>query len=404
MGKLRVPYHRLIFVFYMLALISFFFLGCQEISSQELAACMTFLTIPVFGKILRSKATYKKEVFVFLIYITVEICVSLARYGQSINAVLYYIANIFSMLLYVYFASFANDSSWYYKIFKKFGKLALFLLYLATITYYIGFQFLDFTLYRMRDGSLRLTCAMMLTAFFCIVTFSEFLNSNKSKKSLSNYLLIVLGLGAVIFIVQTRMNMLGIGVAIACMLAFCIKNPSKKILIIAGVIVMAVLLLQLPSVGGYLTNKFAGVFNFTDNAMIPRAGAIPHYIEMAKDNKLFGIGIISPSQPSNGKFDLMYIMHGEWRVYSYDDVGVFSYYMMYGIIGVVMYAYMFLKLFKRAWRERYTTPYKLGLVVYVFVTGFSMIITDLWRQSNIALFLLLMDLQLEAREESKFEG
>lgn len=129
--------------------------------------------------------------------------------------------------------------------------------------------------------------------------------------------------------------------------------------------------------------------------MIPRMGAIPHYINMAKDNKWFGIGIINPDAASNNRYNLQYIMHGEWLVYSYDDVGIFSYYMFFGLIGVAMYAYMTIRLFKRAYSERYTAPYKMGLVVYVVVTGFSMIITDLWRQSNIALFLLLMDLQLE---------
>ncbi len=400
MGRMRVPYHRLIFVFYMLALISFFFLNCQEISSQELAACMTFLTIPVFGRVIRSKGTYKKEVFIFLTYIFIEICISLARYGQSLSVILYWIANIFCMLLYVYFSSFKNESKWYYETFKKIGKLTLFMLCLATIAYYVGFRFLDSTMYRMRDGSLRLTCGMMMTAFFCIASFSELINPNKKKKSIGDYFIVALSFLAIVFISQTRMNMLGIGLSVACMLLLCIKNPSKKIIIIAVVLVMVVFALQIPSVGAYITNKFGGVFNFTDNAMVPRAGAIPHYIEMAKDNKLLGIGIISPSAPSNGKYDLQYIMHGEWLVYSYDDVGVFSYYMMYGIIGVAMYAYMFLRLFRRAWKERYTMPYKLGLVVYVFATGFSMIITDTWRQSNIALFLLLMDLQFENEQET----
>lgn len=258
---------------------------------------------------------------------------------------------------------------------------------------------MDLTIYRIRGGSLRLTVGMMVSAFYFIIFFSEFICSSKLKMALKNWIIACAILIAIVLIVQTRMNLLAIGLSVACMMAFCMKNPSKKILFFSGILIMAVLALQLPTVQNYISEYFGGIFDFTDNAMIPRAGAIPHYIKMAKNNKLFGIGIINADAPSNGQYDLMYIMHGKWGVYSYDDVGVFSYYMMYGIVGIAMYIFLFARLFKRAWKERYVMPYKLGIVMYVAITGVSMIITDLWRQSNIALFLLLMDLQPKISDE-----
>lgn len=397
----KIAYHRLIFIIYLIALISFFFLNCQEISSQQLAACVTFATLPFLGRIVNSKATYKKEVLVFLAYMIVQIFISQSRYGQPIWATLYYIVNIFSMLLYVYFAGFSQDPIWYYATYKKFGKILLALLYFAAVAYYAGVQFMDSTVYRIRGNNLRLTVGMMISAFFYIIYFSEIITQTKKKSSLQDLTLAALIIICIFFVVQTRMNILAIGLSISCMMVFCIKNPSKKALIFAVAIVVLGVALQLPSVQNYINEYFGGVFNGTDNAMIPRVGAIPHYIEMAKEHKILGIGIINPNASSNGLYDLQYIMHGEWRVYSYDDVGVFSYYMMYGLVGVLMYAFIFVKLLKRAWNERYIMPYKLGIVVYVIVTGFSMIITDLWRQSNIALFLLLMDLDLTKSGQAK---
>ena len=75
--------------------------------------------------------------------------------------------------------------------------------------------------------------------------------------------------------------------------------------------------------------------------------------------------------------------------------------MMYGLVGLCMYVYLVIRLFIRAWKERYIMPYKMGMVIYVIITGFSMIITDLWHQSNIALFLLLMDINIEKSREVK---
>lgn len=398
--KLKLEYHKLIFVLYILGLISFLFLNCQEITSQEIAAAVTFLTIPCIGMMIKKKATYKKDIVIFLAYILIEIIISHNRYGQPWGSTLYYIVNIFSALLYVFFATRIQISGWYYNTFKLFGKILLFVLYIAYFASFLGIKFLDSTMYRYAGGlglGLRLTCGMMFEAFYIIILMGEAINNqrNRSKSNFERYSLIILGLIYVVIMSQTRMNILGLLGALATMLIFCMKDRNKKAITFTSIFIIVLLLLQIPSVNALLSNKFGGIFNGTDNSMIPRVGAIPHYIKMAEDHKWLGLGIINPNASSNNKYNLQFIMHGKWLVYSYDDVGIFSFYMFFGLIGVSMYVYMALRLLKRAYIERYNAPYKMGLVTYVTVTGFSMIITDLWRQSNIALFLLLMDLQIE---------
>lgn len=396
-----IPYHRIVFVLYLVALVSFLFLNCQEITSQQIAAMVTIMVIPFMNRIVNSKATYKKEVIVFLLYMILEIFISKSRYDQSVGGILYYIINIFSMLLYLYFASFYDEFNWYKNTFKRYGKIILFILYFVVIAYYLGVRFLDSTIYRVRGDNLRLTVGMMIMAFYIMLLCSDIIKQRTFKNNLSNIIVIILSLIYLVFICQTRMHMLGVFIAIACMMIFCIENPSNKIIICSiGIFVIAIVL-QLSVVQNYIGETFGGIFDGTDNAMIPRMGAIPHYIEMAKDHKLLGIGIIDSAGQSNGKYNLSYIMHGKWRVYSYDDVGIFSYYMMYGLVGVGMYIFMFIRLFIRAWKERYEMPYKMGIIIYVFITGFSMIITDLWHQSNIALFLLLMDVNIEKSRKVK---
>ena len=397
----RIPYHRIVFILYILALVSFLFLNCQEITRKKIAAIVTVMVIPFLGRIVNSKATYKKEVIVFLLYMILEICISKQRYGQSIVAILYYIIDIFSMILYLYFVSFSGDFNWYISTFKRCGKVVLFLLYFAVIAYYVGFRFLDSTIYRARGNNLRLTVGMMIMAFYIVFLFSDILKQGTVKNSLGSIILIMLSIIYLVFICQTRMHIIGVFTTIAFMMIFCIKNPSKKIIIFSIGILAIVCALQFPVVQNYIGDNFGGVFDGTDDAMIPRMGAIPHYIEMAKEHKLLGVGIIDAAGKSNGKYDLFYIMHGKWGVYSYDDVGIFSYYMMYGLVGLCMYVYLVIRLFIRAWKERYIMPYKMGMVIYVIITGFSMIITDLWHQSNIALFLLLMDINIEKSREVK---
>ncbi|MFM9328708.1 O-antigen ligase family protein [Paenibacillus mesotrionivorans] len=396
-------YHRMIFLIYIIALFSFFFLRSQEISSQQLAAAVTLLIIPCIGILKKSKATYKTEVLVFLFYISIEILVSLNRYQQDFLKTAYYIANIYSILLYIYFAAF-NDDIWYYKAFNKIGRLIFGSLIFSIFFYYMGIKFLDSTVYLSRDGMLRMTVGMMFCSFVIIVVFGRFVNIKNinRKMSLNDCVFFCIAIIYIVLVTQTRMTMLGIGLAIVVMIVFCVKNLSRKVLIVVAGIITLLVILQIPSIQDYLGKNVLGVIAGTDNSIIPRTGAISHYIQMAENNKFVGLGIINPNATSNGLYDLNYIMRGPWGVYFYDDVGVFSFYMMFGLFGLMMYAFIFIRLFKRAWKERYIMPYKLGLVVYVFVTGFSMIITDLWRQSNIALFLLLMDLNLQPEEQKRY--
>ena len=134
--------------------------------------------------------------------------------------------------------------------------------------------------------------------------------------------------------------------------------------------------------------------------MVPRIGAIEHYIKYGNYRKLMGWGYASVNAPSNGKYNLFEIYRGPWGTYYTDDVGNFSFYMMYGMIGVIILTVLFGKMFWYAYKERFREPHRMAVVFFVIIASFSLSLFDVERQSYLVLALLCLESECRRTTET----
>ena len=88
--KIKVKYQEMVLIVYIVLMMSFIFLKCQDITSQELAASTILLIIPFFNRVTKSKGNYRKLVCLILIFILLEFIRSFMRYEQSIKSIFYF--------------------------------------------------------------------------------------------------------------------------------------------------------------------------------------------------------------------------------------------------------------------------------------------------------------------------
>lgn len=401
--KKKIKIYELILSLFILGIISFIFLRCHEITSQQIAAMTIILVVIQPNKLFCSKGKFKGIVFVLLVYILLEAVISLRRYGQGISIVGYYCFGLLSLLLYFYFTGIKNCENNLFTDILKGSRVLLGWMYIVAVLAYMGIYILDDYAYRTRGGLFRINAGDYLIVIGILLTFGKLLECRNvgEKTSQRDIIWFSLGIFYIIFISQTRMQLLACAIAIILTYLIARKDKSKKIIIIGIISLIIILLIQIPAIQNILYNNFGGLFNGTDASMVPRIGAIEHYINYGNQKSLMGWGYASVSAPSNGRYDLFNIFRGPWGTYYTDDVGIFSYYMMYGVIGVILLIILLVKMVKFALVERYKEPHRMALVLFVLITSLSLSLFDVERQSYLVLILLCMESQCKKRKSGQ---
>lgn len=394
----KVKYRDLVFLAYLLGLISFLFLRCQEITAQEVAALVSIFILLDIKHLVRSKGTYTPIVLILLLYILFEAVRSYYRYGQGVYAVGYLCVEMVSVLIYVYLTGYPKDKlQKYYNIIIKFAKFEVVCLWICALTYNVfGIMLLDAANINLRNGRIRLYFGMPFFVIGMILTFAKIIDASNKGKGVNkgDIFFLVMTILYLIYGCQARMLTVAALVAMAVMYMCCYKRMTKKIAIFLIGAIVLLIASCLPIVQNYFVRNYGGIFVGTDTSLTPRVQAVSHYLNIVKDNKLIGLGLMDYNILSNGKYNIQYILRGTWGVFYTSDVGIFGYYMMYGILGCIIYAALLIKMFRNSLKERKSNPHKLGLVVFIFILSFTATFFDVERQSYWALLLLCFELNV----------
>ena len=396
--KIKVKYQEMVLIVYIVLMMSFIFLKCQDITSQELAASTILLIIPFFNRVTKSKGNYRKLVCLILIFILLEFIRSFMRYEQSIKSIFYLSGELLSLLLYFYFTSFDNKKILnLFDIIVTLYKVFLLCLCLIAILYNLfGIEILDSVAYeRLRYGNVRLYYGLIFISIGSILHFGRLVAelNHELVLKINDIFFVFLGIFYYVYIVQSRMMIVVIFIVFILMYILCTRNVSNKIVVLMIGGLFLILVSFLPSIQNYFTENFIAIIKGTDNGTIPRIQAIEHYINVVKESPIFGMGFMNLNTPSNGLYDINYIIRGPWGVFYIDDVGIFGYYLMFGIAGLILYGCILLKIFKQGIKERYTNPHKLGIAIYLVLTSVSMTFFDIQRQAAFMIIFLSMDLE-----------
>lgn len=202
-------------------------------------------------------------------------------------------------------------------------------------------------------------------------------------KRIISLIIFILGIVTLILVTQTRVLTFAVLISIGIILLASHKRNTKIVALFIVIVIIAIL--------GYLgvLNNFFSSFSLSSTnrnrlGTSIRLNAIEYYFNCFLNNPLFGNGFAADSYMS--------VEHGISGQFYYTDVGVFGLLGEVGIFSLIFYIYPLIKQIKVAirvvkFKQDNVYSFYLGLIMYLFLTSFSLIITD---KGRVLLFPIII--------------
>ncbi len=203
-----------------------------------------------------------------------------------------------------------------------------------------------------------------LTGLLVCYTFYKFLKGYKQVVTLSVISIILISL---FYVEMTRANQLAILVTLFIMWLFY-KERSKKNILKYMVAFCLVLILYFGGFFDSVLNMLSVDTSVNSRAMstVARLNAIEYFSEFTKKNPLIGMGWIRPYTDRLTK-----IWSGPDNAYFFDDLGFLGQFFRQGILGVLVYIIMLIRMIYIIHQLRYEYNYKIlliGIFTYICAT------------------------------------
>lgn len=264
----------------------------------------------------------------------------------------------------------------------------------AVIYNYTGVNLFKNVPYSKRYGRLRISVPPLFSLALIYSIFSFF--REKLVKNKIKWLAVI----AFIYFYEFYANMTrGYIVAIILTTMFMVllkpRNKSNQVLTWLTVAVVVGILYYTGIITSFL-DSFSDFGDETGRSTLARQIAIDYYSQYPKSNPVFAMGFVCPT---NDYFTA--IFRGPDFTCSFDDLGIINMWYHYGIIGVIITAVTFIRIFYLFIRIYYfsNSPNKLmfaGMIVYFISTQASLSVLD---GQRILTFILLWSMfEYEAKQ------
>lgn len=252
---------------------------------------------------------------------------------------------------------------------------------------------------RIRDYGIRLGLGSVGNVAILYNIYLYF-NENKRKyKKIFYLLLIILGGFCMMFVQQTRSTTVIVFLCIVYQLLYGIEQKNKKY----GIKIALFIIFMYIIFSGFLV-EFVKGFSYSSSDGIGtqiRVNAISYYIDCFRKSPLFGNGFTNYKYYPNVQYgSLKNGIH-----FYYSDVGIFGLLGETGLGSIIFYLIPLVRLIliaKKAFivdRIRYS--FFISCIIYMFLTSFSLIITDSFR---IILYPIIIAYGLWVSSEIKRKG
>jgi hypothetical protein len=366
----------------------YFFNTNQYYETMYLFPFMIGIAILMFQyKGLNIEMTFYREVVAILIISLYTIGTSLLVDSQSISAILSQGFPYFIFLNYFIFIVLINNNIDAVLFLKRavigFG-LCISIVFIAQYYFsFEGFIFLQaIDLTNVRYNEMRITSETSLITISAILLFSKLLGERRTILKQIKYIIPIIIISYEIVVVQkTRITIvIYILILISMVLSkFIIFSDYKKLFIATALFVFLIFL--------FVSNFEFNLFEKDEISVFARTNAVYHYMEVAKEYPIFGVGFLKPEESSLA----MQLISGSDKIYFRSDVGIFGVLNTFGIIGVVWYIILVIHLGAIIYRlaktkRNYVEP--LGIFLYVLLNSLTQIMTDPVRSSVLVLILV----------------
>ena len=239
-----------------------------------------------------------------------------------------------------------------------------------------------------RNSGIRLS----LQAFGNIVLLYNFSNiysgKVKGKKVIFPIIQCALGLYCVIFIQQTRMQILIDFLCIALVVLFNGKTKSKQIIKAIAIVAGGIFIYICPAVSNFFASFTSSEFQYSASSMA-RSYAVKYYISVLIQYPIFGLGWAFEGQ-------YFQLLHGSMGYAYSSDVGFLGLLSDIGIFAFGYYIWPLIRIIKKLFQCKFRkvakyNPFAVVLVAYVFLSSFTLIITDGGRAISYAVILAVFE-------------
>lgn len=236
-----------------------------------------------------------------------------------------------------------------------------------------------------KNGYLRILDCAVFTPVAIAYLFSNSLSYSK-KRCLIKLCIVLFGQ---MYVEKTRMATFALVFMILSMLLFSKKNKLSKIftwifLVIGGCM----------SIIGGIVDQILLKFSVQNNgnSTLYRINEIEFYMKQFINNKLLGIGIISPEKIMQN-FGLMY-----WQNHNYEDIGIIGLLGLSGILGIVIIYIIpcirmlyIIKCIKKTSDLTYEFLMLVGMFAYIVATSATLLITNYQRMPCFILCIAMFE-------------
>ena len=236
-----------------------------------------------------------------------------------------------------------------------------------------------------KNGYIRIVDCAVFTPLVIAYLFS---NSVVHNRKLDFFKMCIVLLGQ-IYVEKTRMGTIALLFMLIAMLLFSKKNKFSKILTWIFLILGGFF-----SIAGGMIDQILSKFSIQNNgnSTLYRLNEIQFYMSHFIENKLLGIGIISPEKIMN-EYGIAY-----WQNHNYEDIGIIGFLGIAGIVGIiVIYIIPIMRmLFVLQSVKGKISSYSeylmlIGMFCYIIVTSATLIIVNYQRMPCFAICIALFE-------------
>lgn len=218
-----------------------------------------------------------------------------------------------------------------------------------------------------RDDSLRLSLGSIGNMIIVYRIYDILFKKRKGFFNIYRYIALGTSLYALIFIQQTRMYTLIIGIVFVVLMLCSGKSPKVKLITSLLTIIGAYILISQNVISEFITsfavNSEKGV------STLARIYAIQYYLKCFINNIFFGNGFVS---------DAIYpqVEHGSLGILYYVDVGIIGLLAQVGLCALVFYIIPFCRMIKTTYLSiKYTNSWQIdiALLTYMFLTSWTLL-------------------------------
>ncbi len=214
------------------------------------------------------------------------------------------------------------------------GIITTLLCVIQYFSYNLGIVFLSAT-FRTRNG-LRIRSNFAYPVITIIIAFNTILNATSKNKRIKAFLVLVLQLFFEVFVMQTRLEIIGIAAVLIVMIFLQREKMSRKLtwIIIIGIAGTTFLFSR------YGELLLQGLVDFSESTDLRSLGRT-YYLEKLATNPVVGFGY--PHETSvAAETAAGYYVYNSWG-YILNDNGIFGFAYIYGALGVLWCGWLYIK-------------------------------------------------------------